>query len=67
MKNLKLTNNKLLRKVIALEKSLKIARKLNKDAKNETESARFMLEKATLTLKIEHGAESILFLTVSMS
>ena len=53
MKNLKMTNNKLLRKVIALEKSLKIARKLNKDAKNETESARFMLEKATRESLVE--------------
>ena len=53
MKNLKLTNNKLLRKVIALEKSLKIARKLCKDAKNETESARFMLEKATRESLVE--------------
>ena len=53
IKTLQQTNEKLLRKVIALEKSQKILRKLHKDQKNETENARQILDQATKVNLVE--------------
>ena len=47
LRTVELENEKLLRKVISLEKALKTLRKLVKDQKNETENARSLLEQAT--------------------
>ena len=52
-KNLRKMNEKLLRKVIALEKAQKILRKAHKDQKNETENARQLLDQTTKVKLVE--------------
>ena len=51
--SLRKMNEKLLRKVIALEKAQKILRKLHKDQKNETENARKLLDQTTKVKFVE--------------
>ena len=52
-KSLRKMNEKLLRKVIALEKAQKILRKAHKDQKNETENARQLLDQTTKVNLVE--------------
>ena len=56
--SLRKMNEKLLRKVIALEKAQKVLRKLHKDQKNETENARKLLDQRTKVKLVEKQKES---------